>query len=654
MCEVPSCIAQDTHISHTSTDTPFQFAVLRDRNTVRNDRSIEAILSSAASCVEDAYRLCRLKASEVLVWILSDVNRMWKAEIPHAIPVAYAMKGYSLDNDVMRNMCETVMQALHDKEISVVCSTFDGQWNKLASRDQEGRPLTLIQLQRDVATIATKRSKPELISFIANFEQFPDCVEIHKTGEGKIDVSTPMFMKVSVAQRRVLAISTKRKKNQNQAIDLNRLPETALFDNDIMTELRTDGQSEGYGKGGNSTTYDLPDNQPDEDIEQIHNCDTGITSNALFALQNHKEEKIASKWKNKDIADIRTQLSCATGLNKFNVKELDAIYHSLSIETNLTDGWSSLLKASKVNLLSRLVGDGSSIDSHYKSVPSLKTACVQSLRRRSRFNEKDVLNAAYSTLIFKKEQQTWASRSPYAEGHVIKGLDEYVQWFSYPAFHETRNRLEPKCLDREHLLVNARVKVCKDGMMGLNKQAWHDVAKHDSNIISPCVAINLIDRQCAENAKRTFSSEVEACMRSLGYQREAHFCELIRNWYLAEDAPGISAMKRTQDRFKYRKYLLDGVDFGQFPAYGGFIKGMPKVMFEGFLQSIDCHIQLYPLCINGTYNQRSVSSLVNETFFGELQELEPTRLGCPKAVNVPRMMSSVTEMMHHRHNPRNR
>lgn len=95
-------------------------------------------------------------------------------------------------------------------------------------------------------------------------------------------------------------------------------------------------------------------------------------------------------------------------------------------------------------------------------------------------------------------------------------------------------------------------------------------------------------------------------------------------------------------------------DFGQFPAPDNFIHGMPRIMFEGFIQSIDTHLQLYPLCADGTYNQRAISSLVNETFFGELEEIEPTRLGYPKAVNLPRMMASVTEMMHHRHNPSNR
>ena len=143
-------------------------------------------------------------------------------------------------------------------------------------------------------------------------------------------------------------------------------------------------------------------------------------------------------------------------------------------------------------------------------------------------------------------------------------------------------------------------------------------------------------------------------MEEIGFPVEANFCRMIRQWYEAEDKPGLSAHQRVTHRLARREYLLDGVDFGQFPPYGSYIKGMPPVMFEGLLQSIDTHIQLYATCRGETYNQRAVSSLVNETFFSELGELEPTHLGCPKATSIPRLLSTVTELLHYRHNPANR
>ncbi|CAG2251761.1 unnamed protein product [Mytilus edulis] len=88
--------------------------------------------------------------------------------------------------------------------------------------------------------------------------------------------------------------------------------------------------------------------------------------------------------------------------------------------------------------------------------------------------------------------------------------------------------------------------------------------------------------------------------------------------------------------------------------FGVYVKGFPRVMFEGFLQRIDTTIQLYSIVKSGTYNHRAISSLVNETFFGELSDMEPTRLGCPKAISIPRLMSTVTEIFHYRCDPSER
>lgn len=103
-----------------------------------------------------------------------------------------------------------------------------------------------------------------------------------------------------------------------------------------------------------------------------------------------------------------------------------------------------------------------------------------------------------------------------------------------------------------------------------------------------------------------------------------------------------------------KDFLLKNVDLGDFPPYGMYINGFTRVSFEGFLQKIDTNIQLYALTRSRTYNQRSISSLANETFFGELSEMDTTRLGYPKAVNIPRLMSTVTEILHYRCDPTDR
>ncbi|CAG2192105.1 unnamed protein product [Mytilus edulis] len=90
--------------------------------------------------------------------------------------------------------------------------------------------------------------------------------------------------------------------------------------------------------------------------------------------------------------------------------------------------------------------------------------------------------------------------------------------------------MEPKCLDAHHLLVNLRCKVCKDGVWGIRKDAWHAVADSDNNIISKGIVVDLLDKQNNAFAKRTFSNEVEEQMRKLDFVSEANFCYMIRRW----------------------------------------------------------------------------------------------------------------------------
>ena len=143
-------------------------------------------------------------------------------------------------------------------------------------------------------------------------------------------------------------------------------------------------------------------------------------------------------------------------------------------------------------------------------------------------------------------------------------------------------------------------------------------------------------------------------MVALGYPTEAYFCQLVRDWYRAEDQPGISANKRLKMRLALREFLLAHVNFKHFPPPGTHICGMSRPMMEGFLQSIDTHIQMHAIVKGGAYNPRAIQSLANETFFVEMAEHEQTRLGCPKATHCAHLLSSVTEIMHYRHNPQNR
>ena len=87
MCEVPSITVKHNNL-----------------NAESENRDLTSIITRTTSFLQGSYQLCRKKAAEILVWLLSDTDRMWNVEIPHALPVAWAMKGYAMPVGVMRHV----------------------------------------------------------------------------------------------------------------------------------------------------------------------------------------------------------------------------------------------------------------------------------------------------------------------------------------------------------------------------------------------------------------------------------------------------------------------------------------------------------------------------------------------------------------------
>ena len=127
--------------------------------------------------------------------------------------------------------------------------------------------------------------------------------------------------------------------------------------------------------------------------------------------------------------------------------------------------------------------------------------------------------------------------------------------------------------------------------------------------------------------------------------------QLFRDWPEADDKAGIQGIERFSRSLKLRNWLLEGYHFDQFPPTTQYVKGIPRVTFEGLVCSIEAHILLYDLTVGGTYNWRSVSTLVAENFMGELAERSQNNHGVPSGVSLPGDMTKISELRAMRYNP---
>ena len=151
-------------------------------------------------------------------------------------------------------------------------------------------------------------------------------------------------------------------------------------------------------------------------------------------------------------------------------------------------------------------------------------------------------------------------------------------------------------------------------------------------IVSCSIVIECIDKQNADPALQ---------LNKNGDTSEALFFHLVHNWHRASDERGMAADDRVNNLWAFYTYLIKDIDFNRFPAPGASVKGIPILTYSALLQNISMQLLLYKLCKYGTYNARCISSLVCEFFFSTVTAKEPHGNGCPKAADVPKIMSDI-------------
>nr|XP_022290428.1 uncharacterized protein LOC111102067 [Crassostrea virginica] len=147
-----------------------------------------------------------------------------------------------------------------------------------------------------------------------------------------------------------------------------------------------------------------------------------------------------------------------------------------------------------------------------------------------------------------------------------------------------------------------------------------------------------------------FALDVENAM-PCEYKIEAQFCRLLRNWFNAEDEPGIPANIRCQYRLHMRQWLLEGYPLGQFPPVTRYVRGIPIVSYEALVLQCERKLQMYDHVPGNTYNARATGSQEVEQFFSTFRDLDPTGKGTPKPDVIPDMMATVVEINNFRLNP---
>ena len=167
------------------------------------------IADDAELLLKKIHNVLRLQATELLVFMISDKDRLQDSSAPNSIPLAYALKGRCLSNSELRYLINKVRNMLHERKIKVLCEIYNGQWQYTVMHNKDGNPPNRLRVSTETWSRISKFSKSRIVDklmFITNMKlgdidllRFSMCregvntynnVDVTKTSQGALHITT--------------------------------------------------------------------------------------------------------------------------------------------------------------------------------------------------------------------------------------------------------------------------------------------------------------------------------------------------------------------------------------------------------------------------------------------------------------------------------
>ena len=90
----------------------------------------------------NAHTALRSKASEIVVFMATNKDRMNIDAVGYSFPVAYTLKGSTMTNADLRFMVDLLWDEFNRREIPILTEVYEGQWHNHITFDANGKSLT--------------------------------------------------------------------------------------------------------------------------------------------------------------------------------------------------------------------------------------------------------------------------------------------------------------------------------------------------------------------------------------------------------------------------------------------------------------------------------------------------------------------------------
>ena len=572
----------------------------------------------------------RTQASEVLVFMLNDKDRMQNPDVPNSLPVCYALKGRSLSNYNLRHLVNTTRNELHARKIPVMCEVYDGQWQQHVMTDSHCHPLNRIRCAQKTWSKFGKMSKKRLITEIKlinkisqndrhllsvtefetdtvyryeNVSVERDISGIHITALGGPKFPIPCSKYVLTWPQ--LEEENDEDSDSDEEESNSEASETELQQNSpaevqqgqLNNKPKSKSRIIGLQDDEQNLLHLLPYHvlndielddiytHPDDDDHEylpdlvnnpvLHNILTGDNCPLLRDILSSLQENNFIKWQFVTIYDLYPDILTDPRIlvSRCWKAEIGIIGQVMEAHTGRQFYVSSANKSTNANIICSAFECDTLIEApkcgRKQKLFTPKTLLLLATETISHDNYPiQRIQCSYGKLLHTLTMAEWDYKRPLGINPAVQinSDGDTIDLFSYPEHISVRNQIEHRTLDYSHILTNIRMHLCKDGYTYCKSKHFRQLATERPDILSKSAVFDQSDAQNVFTAMKFFSEPVEGYMLSKGYFKTAHFIHILRNWHRACNQRGIPSQIRIDHHVTLFKFLTNGIDFGDFPS----------------------------------------------------------------------------------------
>ena len=291
-------------------------------------RRFDLLLNQLISSYDKYYEVQRIPATEAVVFLCCDLDRKWGKDTAHSVPVCWFPKGYSLDTITMRNILEPVLDTCKQAKIHVPAISFDGQWHNIAVRDVNEKPLTMLQLQKDVWKRVEKMPKRDILKSI--FEMNKDVtthIDTSFTDTGSVIRSFSCTNGGVLLPKISSSVVSQRLKWRKQSFDGNHIEQLEMTDKvcgeDEEEQIVGDGEP---CLNKMSETHDDVVNNEDTECEKHEKTTDSVVekhqNEQFICLSDNDKAAILTQFKLDKHSNAKNQWDCKS------VHDMHALFQS--------------------------------------------------------------------------------------------------------------------------------------------------------------------------------------------------------------------------------------------------------------------------------------------------------------------------------------